>query len=286
MWMNKTIFTEDQLQDIVQEYNRPGKTGSFRAISRKYNCTKNVIKRVLQEIGIKLKTRQEVNRNYQFDTAFFNKIDTFEKAYWLGFLYADGCVKDRGYVQLASAEIEPIEKFKKSIKAEHPIVKEANNRSKYNNSTDVLYFLRIGSKSLVDQLAQLGCTSRKTFSLKFPTKVVPSCFMWDFIRGYFDGDGSLCLRSNGRWVSLSISCTEEFGIKLTNFVNFSLKSDFLEVATEKEVWENLILIPDKSIYSIRSRSSSFTKLFLRRLYQGAQIYLNRKKILAEAAYAN
>ena len=49
-----------------------------------------------------------------FNRNFFSKINTQEKAYWLGFMYADGCNQPeftRASIQLAISDIDHLKKF-------------------------------------------------------------------------------------------------------------------------------------------------------------------------------
>lgn len=57
-------------------------------ISKSFNVSRTVIKRVLTENNIKFRNR---TNKYKTNNSIFNNIDSAEKAYWLGFLAADGC---------------------------------------------------------------------------------------------------------------------------------------------------------------------------------------------------
>lgn len=55
---------------------------------------------------------------------------------------------------------------------------------------------------MANNLKRLGCIERKSLTLDFPTKEqVPREYIWHFIRGYFDGDGSICHCKNSFQVS-------------------------------------------------------------------------------------
>lgn len=120
---------------------------------------------------------------------YFEIIDTEDKAYWLGFLYADGCVSnDLHYltIDLSTTDIEHIEKFKNEINAHQKI--------SISSTTDGISHARlhIGCKIMCNDLVKKGCVPRKSLVLTFPSEdILPRHLVPHFIRGYFDGDGGL-----------------------------------------------------------------------------------------------
>lgn len=124
---------------------------------------------------------------YDINDSYFEKIDSFDKAYWLGFLYADGCVRECGALEvgLKYDDIDHLKKFKESLSSKHPIKEKIINK-KYKSCR-----IQIGCKKMVNDLINLNCLPRKSLILSFPDKVVPNEFMSHFIRGYFDGDGGV-----------------------------------------------------------------------------------------------
>lgn len=107
-------------------------------------------------------------------------------AYVLGFLFADGNVvrTSRGsyYIAFYSSDKELLLRMRSEMGSEHKI-------SKRNARSGNVYRIQIGSKKLFDDLFRLGLTPGKARRMKFPH--IPSQFMRDFIRGYFDGDGNI-----------------------------------------------------------------------------------------------
>ncbi|MEX2515240.1 MAG: LAGLIDADG family homing endonuclease [Candidatus Paceibacterota bacterium] len=111
-----------------------------------------------------------------------------DMAYVLGFFAADGSMYEtkRGtkYLDFTSVDKELIEQVKTALDSEHKI----GRRATPDNHQDV-YHLQIGSKDMFSDLRSLGITPRKTRILSFPD--VPKEFTGDFVRGYFDGDGTV-----------------------------------------------------------------------------------------------
>ena len=83
----KIYFTEEQEQEMIRLFNE---RINLRKIGDVFGVTTPTIKRILAKYNIKPKQRRhDVNEEY------FDVIDTEEKAYWLGFLGADGCIRRR-----------------------------------------------------------------------------------------------------------------------------------------------------------------------------------------------
>lgn len=133
--------------------------------------------------------------SYSVDDTFFEHIDTEEKAYWLGFLYADGCVLDYRNkpksnfkcltMSLAEHDEGHMYKMNESMTSNYPIKHGTSNGYGY-------YKVSICNTKICDDLIKLGCVPRKSLILKFPSiDVVPNNLVHHFIRGYFDGDGCI-----------------------------------------------------------------------------------------------
>lgn len=117
-----------------------------------------------------------------------------EMAYVLGFLCADGAVykNPRGsyYFAFYSADREIVSKIRSVLQSNHKI--GVREKSKYNAHWRTSYVLQIGGKHAFDDLKQLGIVPDKSLRMLFPR--VPRAFVGHFVRGYFDGDGSVCFR--------------------------------------------------------------------------------------------
>src|SRR5271154_3325218 len=120
-------------------------------------------------------------RRYKLNESFF---DTWspEMAYVLGFWFADGYMTvDRSYrISFFSNDIQILGDIRRALESTNPIV--GNNR-------DQSFCLRVHSKKLYEGLTRLGGFRAKSRTVTFP--FVPKEYLRDFIRGYFDGDGSV-----------------------------------------------------------------------------------------------
>ena len=128
------------------------------------------------------------NKIYSYDETFFEIINTEEKAYWLGFLYADGMVRVRKTgsgirLKLGVKDLSHIEKFKEVINSTHKITFRPQK-----GVGGACYEFSIYSNKLAKDLINKGCKPNKSLILTFP-EFLSKELLHHFIRGYFDGDG-------------------------------------------------------------------------------------------------
>jgi DNA-binding transcriptional regulator WhiA len=170
----------------IKHYYLNEKIGG-KKISLLLNINEKTVYRYLKNNNLTKTLAEATLKNYCNDT-YFSEIDNSQKAYWLGVLFADGNVSRKnsktGKIFFSSIDKEWIELFKKEINFTGKITKETHKKYKKD-----IYKISITSKIMFEDLVKLGCTPNKTFTLKFPKlkKELTS----HFIRGYFDGDGSV-----------------------------------------------------------------------------------------------
>lgn len=135
-------------------------------------------------------------RTYDVDREFFDNIDTQEKAYWLGVMFSDGYnCEDTTYIRLAQAEInkELVYSFKQALRAGHPV--------NFTDGQRKFYQITISNERLSKSLAKHGCVQAKTHITKYPE--IDLSLDSHFIRGYFDGDGSIHTCSGNPHISIT-----------------------------------------------------------------------------------
>lgn len=218
--MSKTILTKEQEQEIIQKYS----SGiSKNALHLEYKVSEGTIKRALQRNNITIRQVQETNiSHYYINSAFFEKDKiTSESAYVLGLLASDGYVAEKENcvcIELKATDTQLLIDVNEVLENE----REIKTYSRENrNDTSKLYFF---SKKMVQDLAYFDIIPNKTYLNVNFAKHIPCEYFFDFIRGFFDGDGCIT-KSNGslRWqldgVSLSTFQTiqsffEKIGIEL------------------------------------------------------------------------
>ncbi|MDQ2998289.1 MAG: hypothetical protein M3R61_14725, partial [Chloroflexota bacterium] len=131
------------------------------------------------------------------NSSFFEQIDSPEKAYWLGFIAADGSVDDRNArirVGLQEKDYGHLCVLRDNIAPQA----EVRFRTVKGYTRCELVFK---SARMVRSLVVFGVVRNKTNRYRWP-ETLPNDFAIPFILGYFDGDGSLCLtlhHSTKRW---------------------------------------------------------------------------------------
>jgi hypothetical protein len=150
-------------------------------------------------------------KQYYCNFDFFEKINTEAKAYWLGFIYADGCITDSGVnILLKGDEIDHLNLYKECVEAEH-ILEERVEKIRDPKTKEVVRLqstakVRINSKIIRGDLIKLGCEPRKSLTLnKIPVDKIPFDLMPHFLRGYFDGDGCICMSQQGKYEKWNVN---------------------------------------------------------------------------------
>lgn len=149
----------------------------------------------MRPIGHFLKPRGRALKQYTCDAHFFDTIDTEEKAYFLGLLASDGWIGDGGQVALGlSGEEDAIvlERLCSALKTDARISRKQPNYP----GAKPHFTLRLTSQRLATALSQHGVGPRKSLTLAF-NHVIPANLMRHYVRGYFDGDGSVSIRRDG-----------------------------------------------------------------------------------------
>lgn len=223
------------LKLAVEEYistydNEP----SITKIATKYKIGKSVLSNRLKDLGYKVVNYQN---KLLFDETIFDSIDTEEKAYWLGFWYADGYldskplnpnIKPKYGVELSlkGDDLRHLEKFNVFMKHSKNIVKVSNVKC----GKTICKRCRWGvtNKHLWNTLNNYGCTPRKSLTITFPDISIfkSSDLIRHFIRGYWDGDGCLswCDKEH-KCPSVSVLGTEDFLTSIKS--HLPLKFDYI-----------------------------------------------------------
>ena len=224
---------------------------SLTSISKQLKIDRATLSQNLKKDNVEVINFQNITK---FNENFFETIDTEEKAYWLGFLYADGSIGDKKNtieISLQSSDYHHLEKFNESVDGapdKHIYRDEIRCRICYSN------------KKTKNDLIKLGCTPKKSLTLTFPSKEqVPDEFLYDFIRGYVDGDGSVMINTKGTNGRLSLLGTKEF----------------IEGLLIRTGWKPMTIQHPSGVYAIEW-GGQYNINYLNQLYANANIYLDRK----------
>jgi hypothetical protein len=132
-------------------------------------------------------------RIYSCRHDFFDTIDGEEKAYWFGFIAADGCVhENRLRISLSAKDADHLRRIRAAMESTRPVRVGPPPKSAYPNSPGVAT-LAIRSDRLIGGLARAGVGPRKSLTLRWPEDL-PEGLIRHFLRGYVDGDGCWSVR--------------------------------------------------------------------------------------------
>jgi DNA-binding transcriptional regulator WhiA len=260
----KSILNSYQKSELESLY----KTGSYNYVqlASYFKVGKHVVQKYMKLKGYKAKSQSELQRKYPIKEDFFDKIDSEEKAYVLGFLYADGYNNTKKYaVALSLKEDDKIilQKINNLIQPTKPLFYVKMFNSGYENSKNQ-WRLTISNKHISKRLVELGCEKAKTHNITFPTEEqVPQHLQRHFIRGYFDGDGYIS--NTPRSPKLSIMGTLDFLLEIQKLIktNRPLKHRHKE--------------RDGNVRALELSGKELIIRFRDWMYKDSTIYLERKK---------
>jgi len=133
-------------------------------------------------------------RKAYFNENYFENIDSEDKAYFLGFIAADGCVLDRGInfkvmtIKINKKDIDILEKFKNKI--------EFSGNITISKCRPDMCSIYCTSVKMFNDLSKYYITPRKTNIIEFP--LIPEKLIHHYMRGYFDGDGCVHIHKDKR----------------------------------------------------------------------------------------
>ena len=233
---------------IIEEY-RSG--SSCNLLSKKYNIPKNTLFYHFHLDGVVRSRRQ--NRKYITHDDYFSIIDSEDKAYLLGFVFADGCIYGtRLSVVVNEKDKDVIETFKQFISPDRTLLAERG-----------LSGFLVDNKRLTNDLRKYGLIERKSLIIKFPENLFDTSLLPHFIRGVFDGDGSV----------YKLKCRKgTYGFKIVGS-NFFIPA-LVDILKKYGIVLHTGHI-GKVMYCHTTKQSELLKLFSF-LYQDSRCYLGRK----------
>ena len=170
---------------------------STRRLSRKYGVGPATVINIMKRHGVARRPLSEAMRKYHVDHSHFDKVDTSGKAYFLGFLMAEAYMVPRGEgkgatlsVQIAMRDRNHLVNLRDELESDHPIYNIMKRKHPACR-------LQIKSDQLVADLHKHGVPFSGELT-RFPTSLDPRLHS-HFIRGFWDGDGTL-VNNNGCWV--------------------------------------------------------------------------------------
>lgn len=179
-------FTKEQVEYIKE------KSVHFtrQQISKNLGLTVGQVEYLSRINNIKLTIKEPPVYKYEFNHNYFDIVDTPNKSYILGFIFADGCIyktheRSRLSINLSIKDKCILDFIKKELNGTFPIV------CKYNGGK--FCRITIDSRHMIDRLIEIGIKPLKTYDKDVPN--IPNEFKKYFLLGYFDGDGCIYRRT-------------------------------------------------------------------------------------------
>ena len=227
-------------------------------------------------LGLKMRNNQEKGKKYTCDSDYFKDIDTEEKAYWLGFVYADGYITSnprnavdikRFGISLMESDTHHLEKLNLAIKSDYPINHYIVTQG-YKVGVGYCRIIICDDK-FARNLMSHGCIERKSNIVNPPTGL-PEELEKHFIRGFMDANGSVVENNIKYGLSFTIKWSSTESV-LKWIMNHLIKNKILEheypLVKRKE---------EHIVSSFEFGGNYLVKKYLDYIYNDASVWLDRK----------
>lgn len=268
-WKTINQLTKDQEKYICDSYY----TKTALQLSEEIGCKYNKVRYIWSKNSCTGKKRTNFDREYDFNQNYFEIIDSIDKAYFLGFIAADGCLFDNKIetqqnilrIGINKKDIYILENFKKYINSDKTISITRENE---------FATLSFTSNKLFDDINKLGLHPNKTYGSSVVN--LDDKYMRHFIRGYFEGDGTISMRR-----------TEPLNIDVAIYGFEKNMKQIIEYLERYNIYTKFTPDKRKVCNEIFGRILFTTKnnryAFLRFIYDGCEdLYLKRKYELSKA----
>lgn len=249
---------EDKIDNnkLIEAFN---KHGSYLQASKEIGISEPCARKRLKKMGYVSKKEQYGALKNELEINIFKNIDTQEKAYWLGFIAADGCIyKIAGslmfQINLSVSDIDHLKKLKDFLNTTYNVTQK-----------DRVCTIQFSSKRFCENLIANSITVRKTKTYKMPA--LNEDLVKHFMRGYFDGDGCISYKEDRNEFSFQlITASKDFFEQIKQIFPFKTNA---QVHVDKKY-------PDSEYYYLRIGNKNEIEKAFDYLYKDATIYLERK----------
>lgn len=261
------ILTEEQKDQII--YNYTVLKQGLATAGKQFHYSQYMVEKLLKERGIQKRTyveSKQVLRKYHVDDDFF-KHQSPDMAYILGFIAADGSIaKDENgiFIEIHQKDAELLKQIAKIVKSDRPL------NYRVNNQGTPCVKMKVWSAAWKQDLAVYGITPNKTFTLKPPSFLSQEYHM-DYIRGYFDGDGSV-------WKRTTINRTTIGFVSATKEILDWIRNEFNKYGVSTVQNYSAIDKQGTRIYYLRYDGQQKINIIKHLLYDStSNLFLTRKK---------
>jgi intein/homing endonuclease len=255
-WLNELVTTNITSTELNEKYRT-----DCHYQFKKFNIDKS-------KIPQKFKRTNKIKLDYKFEN-----ITNDTEAYILGLIFADGCISgNQTKITLHYNDYYILEQIRDYI-APTQKIRQSNKKSS-------CYDFIISSVEIINNLKRLGVTQNKTYSGSVISSLIPKELNYAFIRGYFDGDGSVidCYKKYIKCdiASITISILEQIQNELT-LSNIESK---INIAIREG---KIIKVPQgystncKNMYRLFIRKKLEIIKLYKYLYTNSTLHFERKK---------
>lgn len=215
----KANIPAEELRQLLQ--SKP-----LAEIATHFNVSKTTIQRYKKKYKlsvnpeVKRKINSESHSKWLYNIHYFDKINTMNKAYLLGFICADGFVTDTNEVGIAVSEKDKgiVEFFQKELQTNKPIRTIFSSKSKAVE-------LRLQNVFLANSIKKYGIVPRKSLILNIEQVIKKAQLTPEqisvFLLGYFDGDGCISIAhrkdNNKEYFEMNVTGTKETILYFYNY---------------------------------------------------------------------
>ena len=270
--MGATIKTPKHIEEkIVKLYTDGYHTYDIAALLGMYQGT---VHKVIKRNNITTRTMHDYYIRDDFNYKFFDEINDEASAYFLGLMFADGnnYIKSGDYqvaIKLQAEDKHILDTFRSFLAPNMELIFSPRKQKHHKDG----YLFRIDSKTISNQLTALGCVPAKALVLQYPT--IPYHLQNHFIRGYFDGDGSINYYNKvfkskiSRRYAVSITSSKYFceeNIKIIKqFTNLNMYSRLAHKNLGNDITTTISIGGNQQVYQLMCW-----------LYKDAAIFFKRK----------
>ncbi len=264
--------TKELSEEIERKiiYNYVELKQNLNTSGKNLGVTQYMVEKTLKKYGVKKRTYTEAKqagRKFPCNDNFF-KVQSSNMAYILGLLAADGSISKKENliaIQLKATDKEILEKINEKTQNTRPLEFYIRKETGHEIAS-----FRVWSAEWKKDLAHYGITPKKTFTLQPPDFLLPE-YRIDYIRGYFDGDGSIYQLKTQNRVFFEISGVSKVMIdwirnELVNHYHIFINKELIEHRPNGTV-----------IYKIKIGSVEELNKLYTLLYKDKELFLTRKK---------
>lgn len=269
--MNRQDLTQEQIETIIFNYTvlKKGLVSSGKAAG----VSQRVVEKVLKEYGIKKRTYTEAKqllRAYSLNDNYF-KIQSPNMAYILGFIAADGCVsskENKVSIMLKDIDQDILQQIKEETENSREIKFQEKNNQKYCS-------LIACSAEWKKDLSVYNIIPKKTFNLKPPLFLDRKYWIY-YIKGFFDGDGSIYEANGTLGWKIGCCCKE-----IVDWMREFLVTDY-GIYCNKIYYQNTV--SNNGFWNLTYYGDNARKIFKLFYEEEKTIQLNRKYLRYKELY--